>query len=304
MYGRYPFLENGLIFLCGLLFYLYVRFHEHDWMLILAGLITALAVVSGKMFGIVMLVPVLLPIVFGKRNNTVKRIALFAGSFIGFAIIASLVYYGGNIGLVYNYVSEQTVGMYGVPEAALSPLAFLRKAVSFGGDSRLFYFAPFFMLLLIVSLILLISRKNTLDYLKGNMPLLFNLGWLLAGFIVLMAVNYRPLRYQLFLLMPAAGIISIMMSGAGDSPVGRNGGIIKNILLFFVVWYGAGQIGYVISYLNDYGTASSDTVWYALIPAVPLSLALIFFKKLIILLHRRRNQLLIILGRQQGARCR
>lgn len=278
VYGRYPFLENGLIFLCGLLCFLCSRYHEHNWATVLAGLITALCVISGKLFGAVMLVPVVLVIISGEREMIRRRLLLCLGSFVVSLALLLLLFYGGKVSLLYQYISEQTLGMYGVPEAALSPVAFVRKIFSFGGDSRLFYFAPFFMLLLVMSLAVLVIKKNALRFIRDNKLLLFNMGWFLSGFLLLMAVNYRPLRYQLFLLLPAAGIIASIMSQSEETTPDKRLSALKYVLLFLISWYFTTQAGYIVSYLIDYGTASSNIVWYAFAPAVAVFLLPVVFR--------------------------
>jgi len=59
---------------------------------------------------------------------------------------------------------------------------------------------------------LILRSGHTDKWLKNNRHILFCIGWLAAGYLFLMFPNYRPLRYQLFLLLPIAGIISVALS--------------------------------------------------------------------------------------------
>jgi len=125
---------------------------------------------------------------------------------------------------------------------------------------------------------------------------LFNMGWFLSGFLLLMAVNYRPLRYQLFLLLPAAGIIASIMSQTEGVTPDKKLSVFKYILLFMISWYITTQAGYIVSYLIDYGTASSNIVWYAFGPAVAVFLLLVVFRGGIADYRRGAMAVLVVLS--------
>jgi len=213
VYGRYPFLENGLIFLCGLLFYIFVCFYPQRWVLYFSGLMISLCMLSGKMFGIVMIIPILLVIRIENKKEFWRQAGILSFSWIVSLILLALLYYGENIDTVYRYLQEQTVGMYGIPEALTSPIRLLENLFTFGSATKLYYFSPFITFLLFVACLSLILRSGHTDkWLKNNRHILFCIGWLAAGYLFLMFPNYRPLRYQLFLILPIAGIIAVALS--------------------------------------------------------------------------------------------
>jgi len=213
VYGRFPFLENGLIFLCGLLFFVFTRYYPKPWVLFFSGLMIALSMLSGKMFGIVMIVPMALVILVENREKFWKEIGVLISSWLVSLIFLALLYYGENVGTVFTYLQEQTVGMYGTPEALTSPLRLLENLFTFGSAAKLYYFLPFVTFLLFMACLSLILRSGHTDkWLKNNRQILFCIGWLVAGYLFLMFPNYRPLRYQLFLILPMAGIIAIALS--------------------------------------------------------------------------------------------
>ena len=238
VYGRHPFLENGLIFLCGLLYFLFDRYYSKKWILPLTGFLVALCMISGKMFGIVMIVPAAVVLWMDNRRQFPKSLAILAGTWIISLVVIALIFYGHHIGTVIAYLQEQTTGMYGLPEGFKSPRRLIENMLTFGSNAKLYYFAPFFLLSLFAAVLSLVLRSSGgKEKTPIDRQLLFNLGWLVAGYLFLMISNYRPLRYQLFLLMPAAGVISIVLSKVTEPPVKGKFGWARMLLLFYICWY-------------------------------------------------------------------
>ncbi len=213
VYGRFPFLENGLIFSSGLLYFLFTRYYPRGWVLFVSGFLIAICMLCGKMFGIVMLAPILLVLWSDYRRKSLKSFAIVLISWLLSLFILALIFYGEHVGTVYKYLQEQTVGMYGVPEALTSPLRLLENLMTFGSATKLFYFSPIITLMLFAAcLALVLDMGKVRNWLNLNKSLLFCIGWLIGGYILLMFPNYRPLRYQLFLMLPIAGIIALTLS--------------------------------------------------------------------------------------------
>jgi 4-amino-4-deoxy-L-arabinose transferase-like glycosyltransferase len=279
VYGRYPFLENGLIFLCGLLSFLFIKYSRRSWMLILTGLLTALCALSGKMFGIVMIVPVLAVLLTDERKSFIGRGALMVISMAVSLILLSLLFYGGQVGTVLSYVKEQTLGMYGAPVSLTSPVKLAEKTFTFGGQSRLFYFSPFLLAMMFLSFSGLILSARSRRLIKENKLLLFNLSWFLSGFLLLMMFNYRPLRYQVFLLLPLSGIIaSAVTELTKREPVVRAGWR-RALLLFALCWYIVAQVVILTAELIPRLSPSYDYTWYGLVGGAVLWLAVYLFRE-------------------------
>nr|MBN2277027.1 hypothetical protein [candidate division Zixibacteria bacterium] len=278
VYGRYPFLENGMILFCGLLYMIFQRYYPQRRVIPIAGFILALAIISGKLFAFVLAVPIGLVILVENRQEFFRELGVFLISLIISLAVISVLFYGSAIGVVYNYLSEQTVGMYGFPDSLKSPLNFLERYVTFAGDSRFFNFSPFFLTLGLLSILGLIFSTNLKARLRADRALCFNLGWFLAGFFLLMVVNYRPLRYQLFLLLPLAGIISSMATRSDEKPSVAKTGWLRAVFTLLLIWYLIVQAAVTI-YLRLDGTLLEYTVcWYLFIPAV-LSTGLILWRR-------------------------
>ena len=212
-YGRLPFLENGLIFLSGLAFFIFMRFHEKNRGLFLTGFLIAIAALAGKLFGFILLAPVILSLLYKHRRKALMpSLITLAGTAAG-VITYTLIFYGGNVSVMLNYYAEQTTGMYGAPFGFQSPLGFFRQLVTYGESGGLFGLSPFLTILTGIGLVLFyFTIKHFRDYDRDMLPLFFCAAWLICGFLGLMPFNYRPLRYTLFLFLPAAALQAYILS--------------------------------------------------------------------------------------------
>ncbi len=297
VYGRFPFLENGLIFLCGLLYYVFTRYYPTNWVLYFSGAMIALIMLSGKMFGIVMIVPLLLIIrVENKKEFWKQSIILISSSVISLFLLAML-YYGENIGTVYRYLQEQTVGMYGAPEALTSPLRLIENLFTFGSATKLYFFSPFVTLLLFVSCLSLILRSGRFDkWLKENRHLLFFIGWLAAGYLFLMFPNYRPLRYQIFLILPIAGIIAISLSSKLENIKKVKLSRPRLVLLFYIGFFFIFQF-VIIGMIGLQSSAlTSKEILISIIIAVGFTIVCFMFRdKVLKIIHHKSILLTVFL---------
>jgi 4-amino-4-deoxy-L-arabinose transferase-like glycosyltransferase len=215
-FGRYPFLENGLIFLSGLLFFIFIRFYDRPWGQILTGILIALAALSGKLFGLILLGPVVLVYIYMYRKKVIFPVILTLGSMIISGVLFLLITFGTNFSLVLNYYNEQTVGMYGTPPGFSSVFNFIKMLFTYGGESGLYQYTPFLVILTAVGIILtLLTLPTKGRYKEEHILIIFLVGWLISGILGLMPFQYRPLRYGLFLYLPmaalAANAIAVIM---------------------------------------------------------------------------------------------
>ncbi len=296
-FGRYPFLETGLIFFSGLIYFLFNRYYPSKWILILIGLLLSLCGLSGKMIGMVLFVPIAFVIWSTNRKQFIQQLGtVFISAAISFLILAWL-FFGNQIGSLFGFLGEHATGIYGFPEALTSPLKFIEHLISFGRKSKLFFFSPFLLILITLSLSSMILfwdrlKKQT----KHNSELLFCVGWLAGGYLLLMLFNYRPLRYQLFLLMPTAGIIGYVISYYNELESDFKLDY-KNMALLFLIWWSFWShfIFIIASYFFDM-TMSAVIVWYGLPIAIIMLVSSSFLKaRLKVYLKNLPRYLLIIL---------
>lgn len=221
-YGRVPMLENGLIFLSGALFYVFLTYGRTLAGQITSGILISLAALAGKLFGALLLAPVALTLLYIYRS---RALIPLAWTMLGVAVGAggyALVFYGGDMSLALSYYSEQTVGMYGYPPGFTSIGNFFRMLLIYGGESGLTGYIPFWFTLTVIAVICLslsapknLRHKNTgeEDPLDMNrmIPVVFCFVWFAAGMAGLSPFYYRPLRYALFLSLPMAALSAVFL---------------------------------------------------------------------------------------------
>ncbi|MCK4607499.1 MAG: hypothetical protein KAU35_09405, partial [candidate division Zixibacteria bacterium] len=205
-YGRLPFLENGLIFLSGLTFFVFVHYGHRAWGQAMTGALVALATLSGKLFGFLLLGPVLICLLVVYRSRVAVPILVTVTSLVLTAVAYMLVFYGGDLTTLLNYSAEQTVGMYGPPPGFSSLPDFFEMLMTYGGNG-LWQYTPFLTLLTAISLVLVVLRVPFAGAVKPeSVAMIFCVAWLVGGVFGLMPFFYRPMRYGLFLFLPMAAI--------------------------------------------------------------------------------------------------
>jgi len=235
VFGRLPYTENGMnLFLC-LAFYVFMyRRHKLDGQILL-GVLIALAGLAGKIFGFILIIPVVLTfrIETGKWRAAVPAVI----TMIGLSVVWILAAYGGDLGRFFGFYGSQTVGLYGFPEALTSPITLIERFISFGNDSRYYFHAPVLGGALFLSGLILLSRKNR-KVIAGNTPLVFLIIWFLIGWLAFMPENYRPLRYIYMLYFPMAGIAGYILSADVDSAKKSKFGPdwLRALIVFILAW--------------------------------------------------------------------
>lgn len=243
-YGRMPFLENGLIFFSGLLFMVVVLYIDRWWGQLLSGLVVALAVLAGKLFGLCLIAPVGLVLLYKYRRRSTIPITIAIAGF-AFGVTAFIMtFYGGDLSILLNYSTEQTIGMYGSPPGFNSVVNFIKMLITFGGESGLWQYLPFLLILLILSsIVILLSNRRRTEEQHDNLPLIFCIGWLVAGILIFMPFLYRPLRYTTFLFLPMSALIAYAVSVARSKRLYLSINNKWTVLpvLFSILWYGIDQ---------------------------------------------------------------
>jgi 4-amino-4-deoxy-L-arabinose transferase-like glycosyltransferase len=302
VYGRLPYLENGLLVWAAMLFFIIVYFRQNLWWKIAMGAILALATFAGKIFGVILVVPVLATLWLENKKDFPKNLIIIVASLLTSSLLWILIAYGGRIGLLTQYLFQQTIGLYGFPDALKSPLAFFEKLISFGNESLFYSLAPALGVAGFVALVIIIfaaDKKRLQDYI----PALFLIFWCIASQLFLMAANYRPLRYMYMLYFPLAGLAAFAFSRNHEfrQTDGRKSKLIIHLFLFFIIWLLLENIAYGLNRMLDIGGTyeeiSARVVWLALAPALVLTFLIYRFPKLKNILAKPliRNSIVVIL---------
>ncbi len=222
-FGRYPFLENSLIFGVSLSFLILV-YSKKPAPSALAGVILGGGIFFGKTIGIIFMFPVVcfgLFEYFFKYRSDFKRFMLRHGLFwAGFLVVLAFWYfysYRPMANSVEGYLEEQALGLYGAPDGLKSIWFFLYKYATFGATSKLFQRMPVAALLAWFFIALFFKKAVTKSGWEKNLSgwapgLIFLIAWIIAAYGSLMIWNYRPLRYQTLVIYPAYALAGVALS--------------------------------------------------------------------------------------------
>ncbi len=260
MYGRNPFLEISALFLLTLGFYLVVCSFKRIPLLVPAGICFAAGIFFGKTMAAfilpaflgVLLLWMFEPVAKSQRKVDVKPVVLFGAGFLAVTLFWLLFSYLPAQREVAGYLGEQALGLYGFPQALQSMPAFISSLFTFGTD--LFYRMPVMFALSFLGLLWFFRNRDSVkklarqrdDRSKALFMLVF---WFLVAFFLLMVMNYRPLRYQIYLIPPMCALAGLwldwLVSSAGSKKKSSVG------VLFWIVFLVAGAffINYVITTL-------------------------------------------------------
>jgi tetratricopeptide (TPR) repeat protein len=236
VYSRNTFAEISTIFFLVLSLFFLTFGWEKKWLLPLAGASQALAIFFGKMLAMFILgasfLVFVLAVFASKAGESEKEAApskaskylpliFFASGFLLVFFTWYLAIYHPATKNIAGYLKEMSVGLYGSPEGLQSFKNFIYWLFTFGGVNQVFRSEPyligteffykmpvvfFFAFIFILSFLKkLFSAKGS--FLKKISPLeLFLVLWLLLGILSLFPWNYRPLRYQVLLIVPLCGL--------------------------------------------------------------------------------------------------
>jgi 4-amino-4-deoxy-L-arabinose transferase-like glycosyltransferase len=295
VYGRLPYVENGMMLWMAILFFVFVNYRHHLWGQLLLGLLGALAGLLGKMFGIVIFIPVFLAFWMERPKSHFKDTAIIAAGGLVTTVIWAFAAYGGNLRLFFDYLFMQSLGLYGMPDALTSPVTFFERLISFGNDSSLYYLAPALgigVFLVAASLVRYSFDKDD----KSHTPIYFLLLWVAVFVAFFMIQNYRPIRYAFMLYLPMVGLIGYIFS-RGESFEWVESSLNKYLMgvsLFFIFWIFLEQTGFGWYREEGFVAVHRKLVWLSFLPAAVLALLEIKYCFLRQLLSKVQNSQIIL----------
>ena len=258
MYGRNPFLEISAIFLLTLGFYFMVSSFKKNLLLIPSGICFASGIFFGKTMAAFILpacLGVLLLWMFehfstSNRKINFRPLILFGSGFLAVFLFWIFFSYLPAKREVAGYLGEQALGLYGFPRAFQSISGFIDSLFTFGRD--LFYRMPVVFILSFLGLLLFFRNTSSIKELikqrdHRSKTKFFLAFWFLVAFFLLMALNYRPLRYQLYLIPPMCALAGLWLDSFISSFGSKRNSSVG--ILFWVVFVVAVTffINYVIT---------------------------------------------------------
>ena len=294
VYGKLPYAENGMILIITLIFFVFVYYRHRLWGTILLGFLIALSAMAGKVFGFLIILPILFCIWYENKPGRYKNIIILIGSTVVTTIVWVLIAYGGRLNSLFDYYAAQTIGQYGLPDALKSPITFLEKLISFGNDTRFYFNAPAAGLAGFFAMIYILYSFSR-EKLKGNIPILFLLLWFTVGQLFFMPENYRPLRYVYMIFFPLAGLAAFVFSDTASITYEKssNRKYLFYVILFFLFWILFEQLLFNVFYDNYFKPLHKRLVWFSAPAAIVITLVEMHFK-FIRLIFRRNFRIVLI----------
>ncbi|UCD63704.1 MAG: tetratricopeptide repeat protein [Candidatus Zixiibacteriota bacterium] len=254
LHGRLSYLENGLLLIMSLLFFVYSWWGDRWWGRCLSGFLVAAAMLLGKMFGLLLLPALLLADWSAGDRKRVVRVSVILGSFALSLIVLFFAVYRSAAASAYRFYTEGSYGLHGFPEGLSSPWSFVEHVVSYGFENRLFFLS-------LDSLIFILLGGFLLTYLLAGghsisrLPRLTLLSAFAVGLTIVgvSPLNYSPTRYGLLLISPAIilcfGLFDYVLSA--ERPAARKTGFGRYVLLGILIWLGLFHTAGLLFFMND-----------------------------------------------------
>ncbi len=234
IFSRTPLAENSLIFFLGILFFVFMRWSDRWWGMILLGVLCAAAGLVGKVNGFLFLVaPLVYPLAQGKHGFRPAAILVAVTAVV--SILYSSIFFADQ-GL-FSFLVAHTVDQAGTPVGLSSPLHFVETVISFG-RSRIHQLAPVESTLACIALTSFVF-KGLPQSEPARKLVLFNVSLLGIWILGVAPFNYLPMRYALLILPSLTAVSAVWFD---TTPLEQKKGIRwigwpRVVVLIFVNWY-------------------------------------------------------------------
>ncbi|GAB4328823.1 MAG: hypothetical protein Kow0074_24970 [Candidatus Zixiibacteriota bacterium] len=242
-YSRMPFLEVASNASLAAALYFLLSSRKVWWMAFVAGIAAGLGTFFGKVTGLhaapIFLLTAALIGWQATSDSKGLRWARPIGYGAGMAVVYAAWYvyaYMPASQQVLDYLKEQSLSLYGTPIGLTSISGFVNQWFSFSINNELLTWAPVFSVIGVLGMAGLVVRNlpnaSMGEILKRMDPMALGVvGWFWSAWAAFMPFNYRPVRYQIVLLIPlaiAAGwLVSTALAGGStrirkDKPFGAS----------------------------------------------------------------------------------
>ncbi|MFZ1682653.1 MAG: hypothetical protein WAU88_00850 [Candidatus Zixiibacteriota bacterium] len=267
-HGRLPYLENGLLLLLGIAFWVYSWWGDRLTGLVISGAMLAVAMLCGKMLGVLMLPALLGAVYFAQTDKRWVRLGATCAGFVAAALLLFAIFYSGRIDAVSAFLTEKSVGLYGFPPGLTSPKAFLEHLVSYGFSNHLFYLSPDLVGLMLIGGYFLARYLSSAKSNKRSLsrPAMLSLLTVVAFVLGLMPLAYSPLRYALplipFIITFCFCVVDSSMAVKSKAPVAWTWP--SKVILGSVIWIFLFQCVANAAYTNTPQEVWQRVTWYVL----------------------------------------
>jgi hypothetical protein len=217
MHNRVPYLENASLFLLSISALIFILKYENRYYLALGGFFLACSLLIGKTLAVMIIPAFVIAILFLEfhEKHLFKRcltsIFWFLGGFLVFTIIAMAILYLPNYLVSREYLAENVINYYGFPNGLKSLSGFIQGVYTFDlVDFKNRFFDRMPIITICMGLYLYtISLKNR--GIKGKRAIILFTSWFICSYLFLSPWNYRPIRYEMYLVLPMAALAALFL---------------------------------------------------------------------------------------------
>ncbi len=213
IYGSFPFLEISLLFFASMAFFFYANWGNRWWGVVLTAVAISAATFWGKIFGVLLLPPLILCVIAdAKKGTKIRSAGLAVGTFLITGIALAFLLYGSQVTAAAEFLKEQSYQSRVFPEALTSPWSFVAFLLAYGFRNDLYFVSVDLLGYLFVSAVLLALWLQHRKVVATPLPRTtrFALGWVVWIWIGLAIPSYSPPRYSL-LFIPALVILGFTL---------------------------------------------------------------------------------------------
>jgi hypothetical protein len=216
MHNRVPYLENPSLLLLSLSIYFLFSGLKNQKANFWSGFTLAASILIGKTLAVMVAPAFILYFGFtGEKQVSIKQKFMSAVPFIigffAFSAAALLIFYLPNYLASKQYLTENVISYYGFPDGLKSIAGFIRNLYTFdlvNMENAFFDRLPVISIaaLLFLGLLIPTGVKSARD----RMSLIFS-AWLICGILFLSPWNYRPIRYEMYIMLPLAALAAVFL---------------------------------------------------------------------------------------------
>jgi hypothetical protein len=210
-FGRYPLLENGMLFLIGFASFVFLRYHHTLIGLFATGVLVTLAALAGKLTAAMLFGPVFIAFFAIYRRESILPLLVIFGAAVITASTYLLVFFGGSVSEFLAYLSEvsATVNQY---SGLTMPDWWLGSIVSYLAMPHFTWYHAALVIAGMCGCALFVLSPRTDFTQSERMAAVFCLTWIVLALVILSPMNYRPMRHGLLLFFPIAFFAGLLSS--------------------------------------------------------------------------------------------
>ncbi len=237
MHNRVPYLENASLMFLSFSSYFFILKYEDKYGLYLSGFFLACSLLIGKTLAVLTIPAFVLSIVLLERGvktsikNYLKRIVKFSTGFAVFSSFALILFIIPNYLASRDYLAENVINYYGFPDGLRSFGGLIQSLYTFdlvNFENAFFDRLP--VIAVCVALFLPVIRLTKRRIEERRALLLFAL-WFGIGYLFLSPWNYRPIRYEMYLVLPMMALAALFLRDIAYGEIEMS----SNRILFAVI---------------------------------------------------------------------